>query len=108
MKDRIIGAVLIIIGILLAIIYTLGSIIDLLFNTIWKNPDWDLWIRFFDIDILNWKFFVVMALWVLVIITSIIAIWIGYSMIMTPAPVPLEEELSFEETKEFEQSEKEV
>lgn len=78
-------------GILLAIIYTFGSIIDVLFNTLWENPDWDLWARnFFGIDVLNWEFFVAIPLWVLVIIISIVAIWIGYSMITTPAPIPLE------------------
>ena len=79
-----------IIGILLAIIYTLGSIIDFLFNILWENPDWDLWARFFGIDVLNWEFFVAIPLWALVIIISIVAIWIGYSMITTPAPIPLE------------------
>jgi hypothetical protein len=81
---------LIIIGILLAIIYTLGSIFDFLFNILWENPDWDLWARFFDIDVLNWEFFVAIPLWAIVIIISIVAIWIGYSMITTPAPIPLE------------------
>lgn len=81
---------MIIIGIFLAIIYTLGSIIDLLFNILWENPDWDLWARFFDIDVLNWEFFVAIPLWALIMIISIVAIWIGYSMIVTPAPIPLE------------------
>ena len=81
---------MIIIGILLAIIYTLGSIIDFLFNVFWENPDWDLWARLFDIDVLNWEFFVAIPLWALVIIISIVAIWIGYNMIVTPAPIPLE------------------
>lgn len=81
---------MIIIGILLAVIYTLGSIIDFLFNILWENPDWDLWARFFDIDVLNWEFFVAIPLWALVIIISIVTIWIGYSMIVTPAPIPLE------------------
>lgn len=79
-----------IIGIFLAVIYTLGSIIDFLFNILWENPDWDLWARFFDIDVLNWEFFVAIPLWALIMIISIVAIWIGYSMITTPAPIPLE------------------
>jgi len=91
-----------IVGILIAIIYTMGSIVDLLFDTIWKNPDWDLWLKelLFDIDFLDWKLFVVAPLWLLVILIAIIAIWIGYSMLTTPAPVPLEEleeELAAEE-----------
>ena len=93
-----------IVGILIAIVYTMGSIIDLLFDTIWNNQNWDLWTRIlFDIDWLDWKLFVVAPMWLLVILISIIAIWIGYSMLTTPAPVPLEEleeELAAEEAEE--------
>ncbi|TET61533.1 MAG: hypothetical protein E3J52_01175 [Promethearchaeota archaeon] len=89
-----------IVGILIAIIYTMGSIVDLLFDTIWDNPDWDSFIHILDIDWLDWRLFVVAPLWLLVILIAIIAIWIGYSMLTTPAPVPLEEleeELAAEE-----------
>lgn len=89
-----------IVGILIAIIYTMGSIVDLLFDTIWKNPDWDSFMNILDIDWLDWRLFVVAPLWLLVILIAIIAIWIGYSMLTTPAPVPLEEleeELAAEE-----------
>ncbi|MBA7608191.1 hypothetical protein ES703_15367 [subsurface metagenome] len=89
-----------IVGILIAIIYTMGSIVDLLFDTIWNNPDWDSFMNILDIDWLDWRLFVVAPLWLLVILIAIIAIWIGYSMLTTPAPVPLEEleeELAAEE-----------
>ncbi|TKJ20875.1 MAG: hypothetical protein CEE43_11560 [Promethearchaeota archaeon Loki_b32] len=89
-----------IVGILIAIIYTMGSIVDLLFDTIWNNPDWDSFLNILDIDWLDWRLFVVAPLWLLVILIAIIAIWIGYSMLTTPAPVPLEEleeELAAEE-----------
>jgi hypothetical protein len=87
-------------GILIAIIYTMGSLVDLLFDTIWYNPNWDSWLNIFGIDWLDWKLFVVAPMWLLVLLISIIAIWIGYSMLTTPAPVPLEEleeELAAEE-----------
>jgi hypothetical protein len=99
-KDKVIGAIVMIVGILIAIIYTMGSLIDLLFDTIWENPDWDSWSNLFGIDWLDWRLFVVAPLWLLVILISVIAIWIGYSMLTTPAPVPLEEleeELAAEE-----------
>ncbi|MFX1426990.1 MAG: hypothetical protein ACFFBE_11105 [Promethearchaeota archaeon] len=79
-----------IVGIGIAIIYTMGSIIDLLFDTIWNDPDWDKWTNILETDWLDWRLFVVAPLWLLVILISIIAIWIGYSMLTTPAPVPLE------------------
>ena len=104
-KDKVIGAIVMIVGILIAIVYTMGSIIDLLFDTVWSNPNWDSWTNILDIDWLDWKLFVVLPLWLLVILISIIAIWIGYSMLTTPAPVPLEEleeELAAEEAEESE------
>ncbi|MFX1574016.1 MAG: hypothetical protein ACFFB0_14815 [Promethearchaeota archaeon] len=92
-----------IIGIIIAIVYTMGSIVDLAFNTIWNNPGWDDWTRIFGINWLDWRLFVVLPMWLIVILISIIAIWIGYSMLTTPAPVPLEEleeELAAEEESE--------
>jgi predicted DNA-binding transcriptional regulator len=90
-KDKIIGAIVMVVGILIAVIYTMGSILDLIFKL-----EFVLW----GIDFLDWRLFVVAPIWLLVILISIIAIWIGYSMLTTPAPVPLEEleqELAAEE-----------
>lgn len=108
-KDKIIGAIVMIVGILIAIIYTLGSVVDLFFETIGNNPNWDAAFNLFGIDFLNWKLFVVAPMWLIIILISIIAIWIGYSMLTTPAPVPLEEleeELAAEEAAESEEEEK--
>ncbi|UCD02319.1 MAG: hypothetical protein JSV23_04725 [Promethearchaeota archaeon] len=102
-KDKIIGAIVMIVGILIAVIYTMGSLVDLLMDELWNNPNWDLWSRFFGIDWLDWRLFVVAPIWLLVLLIAIIAIWIGYSMLTTPAPVPLEEleeELAAEEEAE--------
>ena len=92
-----------IVGILIAIVYTMGSIVDLFFETIGQNPNWDVAFYLFGIDFLDWRLFTVAPLWIIVILISIIAIWIGYSMLTTPAPVPLEEleeELAAEEAAE--------
>ncbi|MFX1355773.1 MAG: hypothetical protein ACFFA8_00675 [Promethearchaeota archaeon] len=102
-KDKIIGLIVMIVGILIAIVYTMGSIIDLWFETLGGNPDWDNIFMVFNHDWLDWRLFVVLPLWLIVILISIIAIWIGYSMLTTPAPVPLEEleeELAAEEEAE--------
>ncbi len=99
-KDKLIGAIVMIVGVLIAIIYTMGSVVDLMMDALFNNPNWDLWTRLFGIDWLDWRLFVVAPMWLLVILISIIAIWIGYSMLTTPAPVPLEEleeELAAEE-----------
>jgi hypothetical protein len=52
-------------GVLIAIIYTLGSIVDLLFDT--------------GIDWLDWKLFVVLPIWLIVIIISLIIIIFSFS-----------------------------
>lgn len=56
------GIVLIIIGLVLATIYTLGTLIDLVF---------------FDFTWLDWKLFIVIPIWLIVIIISLIIIFIG-------------------------------
>ena len=102
-KDKIIGLIVMIVGILIAIVYTMGSIIDLWFETLGGNTEWDSVFMVFGHDWLDWRLFVVLPLWLIVILISIIAIWIGYSMLTTPAPVPLEEleeELAAEEESE--------
>jgi len=99
-KDKVIGAIVMIVGILIAIIYTMGSIVDLMMDELFNTPNWDAWSHLFGVDWLDWRLFVVAPMWLLVILISIIAIWIGYSMLTTPAPVPLEEleeELAAEE-----------
>jgi hypothetical protein len=99
-KDKIIGAIVMVLGILIAIVYTMGSVVDLWFNTIGNNPNWDVVFNLFGIDWLDYRLFTVLPLWIMVLLIAIIAIWIGYSMLTTPAPVPLEEleeELAAEE-----------
>jgi hypothetical protein len=100
-KDKIIGAIVMILGILIAIVYTMGSVVDLWFETLGGDKNWDAFFRLFGtIDWLDYRLFTVLPLWIMVLLIAIIAIWIGYSMLTTPAPVPLEEleeELAAEE-----------
>jgi hypothetical protein len=86
-KDKIIGAIVMILGILIAIIYTMGSVIDLFFETTLggPNPDWDIALRLFGIDWLDYRLFTVLPLWIMVLLIAIIAIWIGYSMLTKSA-----------------------
>lgn len=100
-KDKIIGAIVILLGIAIAVIYTLGSIVDLLMESFLGIADgFTLLKPILTVDLFNWKYYVVFPLWIVVILVAIIAVWIGYSMLTTPAPVPLEEleeELAAEE-----------
>lgn len=104
-KDKIIGLVIMLVGVLMAILYTMGSLIDLLMYSAQETNEivgLDLTTAIFGMDLFDWRLFVVLPLWLIVVLISIIAIWIGYSMLTTPAPVPLEEleeELAAEEAK---------
>ena len=108
-KDKVIGFIIMLVGVLIAIIYTLGSIVDLYMEYMLNQTNGfeipQVTQLFGGIDIFSWRLFVVAPLWLLIILISIIAIWIGYSMLTTPAPVPLEEleeELAAEEAAEAE------
>ncbi len=104
-KDKIIGALIMVIGALIAIVYTLGSIVDLFLEShMGGNNSHGFQIvalsQLLGFDPFSWRLMVVLPLWLIVILISVIAIWIGYSMLTTPAPVPLEEleeELAAEE-----------
>ena len=105
-KDKIIGFLIMIIGVIIAIVYALGSVVDLYMETL-GGVTGGFEVKFlsdlFGVDLFSWRLFVVAPLWLLVILVCIIAIWIGYSMLTTPAPVPLEEleeELAAEEAAE--------
>jgi len=102
-KDKVLGAVVMLAGILIGIIYTLGSIVDLYLVTVGDMANgFEIAILsdLLNMDLFSWELFVVAPLWLIVVLIAIIAIWIGYSMLTTPAPVPLEEleeELAAEE-----------
>ncbi len=91
-KDKIIGAVVMLVGILIGIIYTLGSIVDLAMQSALVGDPNGFYIPgllIFGVDPFSWELFVVAPLWLIVVLIAIIAVWIGYSMLTTPAPVPL-------------------
>ncbi len=54
-------------------------------------------------DVANWKWALALPIYLIVVVICLIAVWIGWSMVTTPPPVPLEEleeELEAEEAKE--------
>lgn len=102
-KDKIIGLIIMIVGVLLAIFYTLASVVDLYLVTLGDLPQ-GFEIPILPIDVFDWRLAVVLPLWLIMMLISIIAIWIGWSMLTTPAPVPLEE---LEEELEAEEAEAE-
>ena len=85
-KDKILGVILLVLGALLAVVYTCMGPVDLILAITEKTPAWWAAIPAFE-----WTWAVVIPMWIIVILICIVMIWIGYSMITTPPPVPLEE-----------------
>jgi hypothetical protein len=104
-KDKIIGAVIMILAILLIIVYTVIGPIDLFLASSPAGWDWldtiTAWMR--DIPGMNYLWAMMLPLFLVVFLVGVIAAWIGFSMLTTPPPVPLEEleeELEAEEAEE--------
>ena len=104
-KDKIIGAVIMILAILLIIVYTVIGPIDLFLASSPEGWQWlddfTAWIR--DIRGMNYLWAMMLPLFLVVFLVGVIAAWIGFSMLTTPPPVPLEEleeELEAEEAEE--------
>lgn len=95
-KDKVYGAGLFIIAILVLLYYTYWVVImpifgDLLrINWLFLPEDW------------AWR----LPLWLAITVILLIAAWIGWTMLTTPPPEPLEE-LEMEEIEEKEEEKKE-
>jgi len=93
-KDKIFGAIIMLVGILLIIVYTFWAPLSLL----WQGSKIDQFTGpeflrglYENISAFNWAWAVVLPLWLIVVLVGVIAAWIGFSMLTTPPPVPLEE-----------------
>lgn len=111
-KDKIIGGAILAIAGFLIVFYTfwvLGGYIHAQIDAAAASGgtsfwDWAAW--FPKIPGLPWELGVILPIWLVAVIVLAIAIWIGYSMLTTPPPVPLEEleeELEAEEAAEKEE-----
>jgi hypothetical protein len=92
-KEKIIGALIFLFALILLLYYTWGLVILQLM------PDVGAWVittfgeGSFLANLLNpsWGFLVILPIFLGVVLISIIAMWIGWTMITTPAPEPLED-----------------
>ncbi len=89
-KEKIIGALIFIFALLLMLYYTWGLVLLSLF------PDLVAWVETlpsFLIPILapDPMFLIILPIWAAAVLISVIAMWIGWTMLTTPAPEPLED-----------------
>jgi hypothetical protein len=89
-KEKIIGALIFIIGLLAILYYTWGLIILQIFPDLadWVNENLGILAPLFAPD---WKVLVILPIWLGVVLIMVIAMWIGWTMLTTPAPEPLED-----------------
>ena len=103
-KDKIIGAVILVIAVVLILGYTVIGPISLWLSTHTAGWEWLDAIAGWGLDLSEniYLYAMMLPLWLVVVLVGVIAGWIGISMITTPPPVPLEEleeELEAEEAK---------
>lgn len=89
-KDKMFGAIIFVVGILLIVFYFFWGPLELYFAKMGDSyPAGLQWL--YNIPLMSWEWAVVIPLFIVVLLVGVIAVWIGYSMITTPPPVPLEE-----------------
>jgi hypothetical protein len=113
-KDKIIGLIILAGAAALLVFYSIWLIGGYVAAQIALNPtsSWWLWLGWLGgwatAIGLPWELAVILPMWLVAILVLAIAIWIGYSMLTTPPPVPLEEleeELEAEEAAEKKKAE---
>ena len=88
-KDKAFGFVIFLFGLFLIVFYIFWGPLSLYYE---HHPDtWAGLSGLFNLPGFNWQWAVVLPLTLGIICIGLLAAWIGYSMITTPPPVPLEE-----------------
>ena len=105
-KDRAIGFLIFLIGLLVLIYYTWNVLIVAYFGHFWPSilswlPHITEWAEVTPVTPLPaWYWFLALPIWAAMTLVLVIAIWIGWTMFTTPPPVPFEELEKEEEKKE--------
>jgi len=93
-KEKIIGVFLLIFAFLGAVYYTWGLVF---LQGPWWNQGFQQWVQSINDPILRSilgpdpMFLIILPVWLAVVLICVIAIWIGWTMLTTPAPEPLED-----------------
>ncbi|GAB4316737.1 MAG: hypothetical protein Kow0069_19130 [Promethearchaeota archaeon] len=100
-KDKLYGLIILVVAAAVLVLYTLYTVVDWYLQTYAGAPlGLPSPIGALE-NVFNWQFMVLAPMWLIVVLICVIAIWIGYSMLTTPPPVPLDEleaELEAEES----------
>ncbi len=93
-KEKLIGALLFIFALLLAIYYTWALV---LLQNPWTGVSLQNWVDstftglLHDILFPDPMFLIILPIWLAAVLICVIAMWIGWTMLTTPAPEPLED-----------------
>ncbi|MHA1519971.1 MAG: hypothetical protein ACTSRK_07280 [Promethearchaeota archaeon] len=87
-KDKAFGFTILLFGIVMIVFYIFWAPLSLIHDNGTSLQGLD---GFYSIGFFNWEWAVVLPLTFMVVLVGLLAAWIGYSMITTPPPVPLEE-----------------
>ncbi len=92
-KEKILGVLIFIMALLVLVYYTWGLIlIKLIGISVTAPAGWEWLIT------PNWEWLVILPIWAAAVLIMVIAMWIGWTMMTTPAPEPLED-FDFDEEK---------
>jgi formate hydrogenlyase subunit 3/multisubunit Na+/H+ antiporter MnhD subunit len=98
-KDRILGFIFFLFGILIWLYYTINVFIIPIFHRFWPSIlGWFPHILESEI-VPSWYWFLAFPMWLALTLVLFIVIWIGWTMFRTPPPVPFEELEKEEESK---------
>ncbi|MHA1144721.1 MAG: hypothetical protein ACTSRW_08295 [Candidatus Helarchaeota archaeon] len=102
-RDKIYGALIFIVALVLLIYLSIGYLTHLVTQAGSVIVPVFTYLRY-SVPFLvpHWVFYVILPMWIVVILILGIAMWIGWTMLTTPPPVPLEEleELGLEDEEE--------
>ena len=90
-KDKVYGSLLLIVSILVILYYTYWAVLLKIYPTLRTQYPFSL------IPVLDPEWAIILPMWLAIVIVFLILAWIGWTMLTTPPPEPLEE---LEDTEE--------